>query len=78
MSRPSSAKPELSPQEVAGCLYFTYEALKSATNDFDQRPISRGGCKLGEGGFGPVFRGKLKFTDVAIKILRNTPKVRAY
>ena len=70
------SKAELRPEEVAGCLYFTFEAIKAATNDFDPRPLSQGGCKLGEGGFGPVFRGKLKFTDVAIKILRSTPKVR--
>lgn len=64
--------------DVAGCLEFDYEELKSATHNFDQRPASQGGCKLGEGGFGPVFKGKLKFTEVAIKILRNTPKVTLY
>lgn len=56
--------------DVAGCLEFDYEELRKATNGFDNS------CKLGEGGFGPVFKGKLKHTEVAIKILRNTPKVR--
>ena len=56
--------------DVAGCLAFDYNELEKATQGFSNS------CKLGEGGFGPVFRGKLKFTDVAIKILRNTPKVR--
>ena len=60
---------------VAGCLNFDYEELRKATNGFDNTPVSVGGCKLGEGGFGPVFRGRLKYTEVAIKILRNTPKV---
>ncbi len=61
--------------DVAGCIEFGYEELRDATNNFDAKPINQGGCKLGEGGFGPVFKGKLKFTEVAIKILRNTPKV---
>ena len=65
-----------SDEAGSGCLHFDYDELKKATNGFDTRPIKNGGCKLGEGGFGPVFKGKLKFTDVAIKILRNTPKVR--
>ena len=71
-----TSKAEFRPEEVAGCLCFTFEAIKTSTNNFDQRPLFQGGCKLGEGGFGPVFRGKLKFTDVAIKIMRSTPKVR--
>lgn len=58
-----------------GCLQFDYEELREATNNFDPRPFNQGGCKLGEGGFGPVFKGRLKFTEVAIKILRTTPKV---
>ncbi|KAF3507456.1 hypothetical protein F2Q69_00010190 [Brassica cretica] len=43
---------------------FTYSELKSATQDFD--PSN----KLGEGGFGPVYKGKLNDgRDVAAKLL---------
>ena len=65
-------------EAVPGCLHFTYEELKDATNGFDVKPLNMGGRKLGEGGFGPVFLGRLKFTEVAIKILRNVPKVSLY
>ena len=47
------------------CIEFTYKQLKDATNDFCEN------CKLGEGGFGPVFKGTLLFTTVAIKKLRK-------
>ena len=58
--------------KVAGCLHFDTEELRAATRNFDKRSVRAGGCKLGEGGFGPVYMGKLKNTDVAIKILRKT------
>ena len=62
--RPRQSKP-------GQCLEFDYEALRKATNDFDKRKVNDGGCLLGEGGFGPVFRGILKQTEVAIKELRK-------
>ncbi len=72
--RPSSREESLT-DPMEGCIKFDYEELRKATNSFDTRSLSKGGCKLGEGGFGPVFRGKLIFTEVAIKLLRNAPKV---
>ena len=61
--------------EGTSCLHFEYRALEEATNRFDKRSLSKGGCKLGEGGFGPVFKGELKHTEVAIKVLRRTQPV---
>ncbi|KAL9234477.1 hypothetical protein vseg_009347 [Gypsophila vaccaria] len=44
---------------------FTMSDLEEATNDFDP-------ClKVGEGGYGNIYKGFLHHTDVAIKILHN-------
>ena len=61
---------QLQRAKVEGCVHFEYDDLKKATKDFDQRPVGKGGCKLGEGGFGPVYKAKLKCTEVAIKVLK--------
>ncbi|KAJ4778420.1 U-box domain-containing protein kinase family protein [Rhynchospora pubera] len=42
---------------------FTYTELQEATNNFDDS------LKIGEGGYGSVYRGVLRSTDVAIKLL---------
>lgn len=55
----------------AGCIEFTLEDLKAATDNFNSDPVHKGGCKIGEGGFGPVYRGTLKHTEVAIKLLNS-------
>ena len=54
---------------------FDFQELSSATNGFDNRPVSIGDCKLWEEEFGPVFQGELKFTDVVIKVMRKPPRV---
>ncbi|KAM9390120.1 interleukin-1 receptor-associated kinase 4 [Phaethornis superciliosus] len=48
---------------------FWFHDLESVTNNFDARPESSGGNKLGEGGFGIVFKGYINGRDVAVKKL---------
>ena len=62
---------QLQREKIDGCVHFEYDDLKEATKDFDQRPVDRGGCKIGEGGFGPVYQAELKRTAVAIKVLNR-------
>lgn len=43
---------------------YTIEEIEEATEKFSEA------MKIGEGGYGPVYRGKLDHTPVAIKVLR--------
>ncbi|KAH0852775.1 hypothetical protein HID58_093681 [Brassica napus] len=43
---------------------YTVEEIEEATSNFDESK------KVGEGGYGPVFRGYLDHTSVAVKVLR--------
>ncbi|KAJ0235809.1 Kinase with adenine nucleotide alpha hydrolases-like domain-containing protein [Hirschfeldia incana] len=43
---------------------YTIEEIEVATEDFSP------GRKVGEGGYGPVYKGTLDYTQVAIKVLR--------
>lgn len=43
---------------------YTIEEIEAATGKFSRS------MKIGEGGYGPVFKGKLDHTPVAIKVLR--------
>ncbi|KAI5158817.1 interleukin-1 receptor-associated kinase 4 [Manis pentadactyla] len=48
---------------------FSFYELKNITNNFDERPVSVGGNKMGEGGFGVVYRGLVDHRAVAVKKL---------
>ncbi|KAG9490233.1 hypothetical protein GDO78_005883 [Eleutherodactylus coqui] len=48
---------------------FSFNQLKRITRNFDDRPLSEGGSKIGEGGFGVVFQGHIKDEKVAVKKL---------
>ena len=63
MSHPhNKGKPD---KNDINCIEFSYDQLQKATKKFCDS------CKLGEGGFGPVYKGTLLYTTVAIKQLRK-------
>ncbi|XP_026574001.1 interleukin-1 receptor-associated kinase 4 [Pseudonaja textilis] len=52
-----------------GLKRFLFYELKSITNNFDDRTVSAGGNKIGEGGFGVVYKGCINGQTVAVKKL---------
>lgn len=55
--------------DIIGFHSFSFYELKNVTNNFDERPISIGGNKMGEGGFGVVYKGYVNNRTVAVKKL---------
>eukprot|EP00731_Ephydatia_muelleri_P017175 Em0010g273a len=53
----------------------TREELEEASDHFNTNPVHRGGCKIGEREFGSVYKGILKHTEVAIKVLLNSAAI---
>ncbi|XP_065882671.1 interleukin-1 receptor-associated kinase 4-like [Dysidea avara] len=56
---------QIGSSKDSNCIEFGYKQLRDATKNFCES------CRLGEGGFGPVYKGKLLHTIVAIKQLRK-------
>uniref|UniRef100_A0A8D1GUD2 Interleukin-1 receptor-associated kinase 4 n=1 Tax=Sus scrofa TaxID=9823 RepID=A0A8D1GUD2_PIG len=65
---PDSSSPESKSLEVSDTRFhsFAFCELKDVTNNFDERPVSIGGNKMGEGGFGVVYKGYVNNRAVAV------------
>ena len=60
---PPKAISDVTPQATYSVLEFTESDIKHATNNFSTNLV------LGSGGFGVVYKGKLRGTNIAVKKL---------
>ncbi|XP_044049514.1 interleukin-1 receptor-associated kinase 4 [Siniperca chuatsi] len=65
----SVLQPKILLESDTGFSSFLYNELMEITGNFDDRPISGGGSRLGEGGFGTVYKGLVNDKPVAVKKL---------
>ncbi|XP_011243947.1 interleukin-1 receptor-associated kinase 4 isoform X1 [Mus musculus] len=72
---PDSSSPDNRSVESSDTRFhsFSFHELKSITNNFDEQPASAGGNRMGEGGFGVVYKGCVNNTIVAVKKLGALP-----
>ncbi|KAJ8374140.1 hypothetical protein SKAU_G00047200 [Synaphobranchus kaupii] len=65
----STTEPGEEEPDDTGFYIFSYDRLTKMTSNFDERPTSEGGQRLGEGGFGVVYKGCFNGKQVAVKKL---------
>ncbi|XP_028666572.1 interleukin-1 receptor-associated kinase 4 [Erpetoichthys calabaricus] len=70
---PDSTSSAISNDSATGFYNFSFSEIMRFTNNFNEKPISEGGNKLGEGGFGVVFQGCFNNKMVAVKKLSAMP-----
>ena len=56
---------------LLGFFRFSFHELERITEKFDNRTMSEGGRRLGEGGFGTVYKGIIDEKPVAVKKLHS-------
>lgn len=53
--------------DIIGFYCFLFYELKNVINNFDERFVFIGGNKMGEGGFGVVYKGYVNNRMVVVK-----------